>query len=230
MQSNLHVYMRLALVGGTGDIGEGLALRFARDTDVDVLIGSREAEKAERAVDSYEDTLSTHGIDVSLSGYGNAEATRRADVVVLAVPPYYVADTVEAITDALDDETIVVSPAVGMTGDEDGLHYKPPSQGSVAALVADRLPEGVPLVGACTNLSASRLADLDDDVAMDTLVFGDDQDAKDEITELVGRLAGIRPLDAGPLGNAPEIESLTPLLVTLARYNDDLHDAGVRFV
>jgi len=222
--------MRLALVGGTGDIGEGLALRFARDTDVDVLIGSREAEKAGRAVESYEETLSSHGIETSLSGYGNVEATRRADVVVLAVPPYYVADTVESIADELDAETIVVSPAVGMTGDEAGLHYKPPSQGSVAALVSDRLPEGVPLVGACTNLSAGRLADLEDDAEMHTLVFGDHEDAKEQITDLVCQLDGIRPLDAGPLGNAPEIESLTPLLVTLARYNDDLHNAGVRFV
>lgn len=221
--------MEIALLGGTGDIGKALALRFGRDTDVPLAIGSRDAEKAAGAATAYEEELEEYGIERSITGADNTTVTAGADVVVLAVPPYYVTDTVEAVIDNLDD-TIVVSPAVGMSGDQDGLHYKPPSNGSVAELVAATVPDGVPVVGACTNLSADRLADLDESFDMDTIVFGDDEDAKETVSGLVSRLEGVRTLGAGPLVNAAEVESLTALLINVAQNNEDVHDAGVKFV
>lgn len=222
--------MQLALIGGTGDIGEALALRLARDADVDLRIGSRDAAKAEAAVDEYREELDARGFDHSITGADNRAAARGADVVVLSVPPYYVEETVEGLADELGPETILVSPAVGMSGDEDGLHYKPPAAGSVAELVADAAPDEVPVVGACTNLSAERFADLDEAVEMDALVFGDATDAKATVRDVLDDLDGLRTLDAGPLANAPEVESLTPLLINVARYNDELDHAGVRFV
>lgn len=222
--------MQLALLGGTGDIGEALALRFGRDTDVDLWIGSRDEAKAEAAAADYEAELANRGVERSIASADNETATRNCDVVVLSVPPYYAADTVRAVEDGLGEDTVVVSPAVGMTGDADGLHYKPPSAGSVAELIADTVPADAPVVGACTNLSAERLANLDESFEMDTLVFGDDAEAKATVSDLVGRLEGIRPLDLGPLANAAEVESLTPLLINVAKYNDDLHHAGVKFV
>jgi len=221
--------MELALLGGTGDIGEALALRFGRDTDVVLTIGSRTAEKAADAAEDYEAEIAAHGVERSISGVDNATAAADADVVVLAVPPYYVSDTLEAVAGELED-TIVVSPAVGMKGDDDGLHYSPPPQGSVAALAAENVPESVPVVGACTNLSAGRLSDLNEEFEMDTLVFGDDEEAKATVSELVERIDGIRALGAGPLANAAEVESLTPLLINVARNNDGIHNAGVRFL
>lgn len=221
--------MEIALLGGTGDIGKALALRFGRDTDVPLAVGSRDAEKAAGAATAYEEELEEYGIERSITGADNTTVTAGADVVVLAVPPYYVTDTVEAVVDNLDD-TIVVSPAVGMSGDQDGLHYKPPSNGSVAELVAATVPDGVPVVGACTNLSADRLADLDESFDMDTIVFGDDEDAKETVSGLVSRLEGVRTLGAGPLVNAAEVESLTALLINVAQNNEDVHDAGVKFV
>lgn len=221
--------MRIALLGGTGDIGEGLALRFARDTDHEILIGSRDPEKARDAVAEYEDVLEAIGADSNLKGFVNEMAADRADVAVLSVPPYYAGDTVEAVADVLDEETILVTPAVGMQGDDDGLHYHPPSAGSVTELVAKRAPDGVPVVGAFHNLAAGALTDLELEVDLDTLVVGDDSDAKERVIALAEEIEGLRALDVGPLANAAEVESVTPLLINVARYNDDLHDVGVKF-
>ena len=221
--------MRIALLGGTGDIGEGLALRWARDTDHEILIGSRDPEKARDAVESYETTLDAHGASGNLGGFGNEMAADRADVVVLSVPPYHVGDTVEAVSERLDEETILVTPAVGMKGDEDGMHYHPPGTGSVTALVAQRAPDDVPVVGAFHNLAAGKLADLSFAFELDTLVVGDDEAAVGTVSRLAEEIEGLRALSAGPIANAAEVESVTPLVINIARHNDGMADVGVRF-
>ena len=220
--------MKIALLGGTGDIGEGLALRWAFHTDHEVIVGSREAERARGKAEEYETELSSRGLDRSIEGYENAEAAARGDVVVLSVPPWHVADTIEAVADGLG-EAILVSPAVGMKVDEEGAHYRPPDAGSVTRLAAEAAPEGVPVVGAFHNLAADRLANLDVDLDLDTLVVGDDGDAKETVRALAEGIEGLRALDAGPIANAPEVESVTPLVINVARYNDGMHDVGVTF-
>ena len=221
--------MRIALLGGTGDIGQGLALRWAYDTTHEVLIGSRDPERAREKADEYETELDSRGVECEVKGFENAMAADRADVVVLSVPAYHLVDTVEAVADRLDEETVLVSPAVGMKRDEDGLHYNRPGAGSVTALAADAAPEDVPVVGAFHNLAAGRLADLDATLDWDTLLVGDDEDAKDIVADLAEGIEGLRALDAGGLANAAEVESVTPLLINVARENDGLHDLGVKF-
>lgn len=221
--------MRIALLGGTGDIGEGLALRWAYDSDHEVVVGSRDPEKARGKAEEYETELDSRGREVKVNGFENAMAADRADVVVLAVPAYHLADTVDAVSDGIDEETILVTPAVGMKRDDEGFHYNPPGAGSVAALVAEEAPEGVPVVGAFHNLAADRLANLDAEFDWDTLVFGDDPDAKDIVARLAEDIGGLRALDAGGLANAGEVEALTPLLINVAANNDGMHDLGVKF-
>jgi NADPH-dependent F420 reductase len=220
--------MHVALLGGTGDIGEGLALRLARDTDHEVIIGSREAEKATAAASDYESTLADHGIEASMDGLENPAAAGDAEIVVLTVPAYYLADTIEAVAAELDD-AVLVSPGVGMKRDESGMHYNPPSTGSVTELAAKSAPDGTPIAGAFHNLAADRLADLDADIDWDVPVVATDPDTKATVVGLVDELAGLRPLDAGDLSNAAEVESLTPLLINLAANNEGLHDLGVTF-
>jgi hypothetical protein len=221
--------MRIALLGGTGDIGEALALQWAYHTDHEILIGSRDPERARGKAEEYETELDSRGVETDVKGFENAMAADRADVVVLAVPAYHLVDTIESVADRLDEGDILVTPAVGMKRDDDGLHYNPPSAGSVAALAASATPEGVPLVGAFHNLAAGRLADLDAEFDWDTLVFGDDADAKDIVSALTEEIVGLRALDAGGLANAAEVESLTALLINVAANNDGLHALGVKF-
>jgi len=221
--------MHIAILGGTGDIGQGLALRLAADTSHEVTVGSREAERAETKAEEYTTELGSRGLDAGVAGAENPTAAADARVVVLAVPPYHVGDTVEAIADALDPGDVLVSPATGMKRDDEGFHYHKPGAGSVTKIVADAAPDGVAVVGAFHNLAAARLANLDADLGIDTLVIGDDEDAKATVIDVAEGIEGLRPLDAGGIANAPEIEGLTPLLINVASNNDGLHDLGVRF-
>ena len=220
--------MDIALLGGTGDIGEGLALRWAYDTGHEVIVGSRDAERAANKAEEYATELDSRGVESAIAGHENAEAAARADVVVCAVPAYHLTDTIEAVADDLDDGDVLVSPAVGMKRDEDGMHYNKPGAGSVTALAAGAAPDGVSVIGAFHNLAADRLADLDADLDVDTLVVGDD-DAVDTVSALADDIEGLRPVSAGGIANAAEVEALTPLLINIAMNNDGLHDVGVKF-
>lgn len=221
--------MQVAILGGTGDIGEGLVLRFGLDTDHRLVVGSREASRAEHAAAEYERLLRDRTDVPSIRGAENADAARIADVVVLSIPPFHIGDTVEELADELTNDQILVTPAVGMRGDDNGLHYRPPSVGSVTELVAARAPPEVPVVGAFHSLSAERLSDLDAALDIDTLVIADNDAAKETVRNLADEIDGLRSLDGGPLANAAEVESVTPLVINVARYNDDLDDVGVVF-
>ena len=221
--------MRIALLGGTGDIGEGLALRLAADTDHDVVVGSRKAEKARDKAGEYEAELADRGHDVTIHHAENPGATDGADVVVLSVPAYHLSSTIESVAESLDPGSVLVSPAVGMKREEDGMHYNPPDAGSVTALARQVAPADVPVVGAYHNLPAGRLADLDADIDWDVAIVGDDAEAVETVETVTAAVDGLRPLRAGGLGNAAEVESVTALLINLAMHNDDLHQLGVRF-
>jgi len=221
--------MQIAILGGTGDVGEGLALRWAFHADHDIVIGSRDAERARTKADEYETELSSRGTDVTIEGRENTSAVDDADVVVAAVPAYHLVETIESVTDGLAAGTVLVSPAVGMKRDEAGMHYNRPGAGSVTALAEDAAPDDVHVVGAYHNLAAGRLANLDADLSIDVILVGE-EDAVETVAALTESIDGLRTLHAGPIDNAAEVESVTPLLINLARYNDELHDAGVRFV
>jgi NADPH-dependent F420 reductase len=221
--------MNVTLLGGTGDIGEGLALRWARDTDHTVVVGSRDPQRASESVADYERVLADHGTDGDLVGCGNEDAAARGDVVVCAVPPYHLTDTIDAVADALETGDVLVSPAVGMKHDEDGAHYNRPGAGSVTALADRAAPAGVSVVGAFHNLPAAPLADLDFEVDADTPVVGDDEAAVATVVDLAEAIDGLRARRAGGLANAAEAESLTALLINLGDHDADLHDVWVRF-
>ncbi len=222
--------MQISILGGTGAIGEGLARRIARDTDHALEIGSRDADRASNAATRYLGAIRARGYEADIDGADNEAVAARADVVIVAVPPYSITDAIEGISDVLKPGTIIVSPAVGMRSEDDGMHYHRPSAGSVTALANGVAPEGTPVVGAFHTLPADRLIDLDDPLEMDTVVVADDTDARETIIELANEIDGLRALDGGPISNAAEVESVTPLLINLGRYNAPLDHAGFRVV
>ncbi|MCU4973459.1 NADPH-dependent F420 reductase [Halobacteria archaeon AArc-m2/3/4] len=222
--------MRIALVGGTGELGEGLALRLGRDTGFELTIGSRDQRKASECAEAYRRELRRHDVDRRMDAATNESAAAEATVVVLSVPPYYVTETVEAIEPALDSETVLVSPAVGMSGHDDGVRYNPPPAGSVTELVVETAPDDVPVVGAFANVPGARIANLDERIEIDTPVVGDSSAAKEVVIDVVSELDGIRAVDAGPLSNAAAVEAITPFLITLAQQNEGFVDLGVKFV
>ncbi|MHB9288615.1 NADPH-dependent F420 reductase [Halobacteriales archaeon Cl-PHB] len=221
--------MEIALLGGTGDIGQGLALRLAYDTSHDVVVGSRDAQKAQTKAEEYETELASLDRDVTIHSAANPEAAAGAKVVVCSVPAYHLADTIDAVANDLAEGAVLVSPAVGMSRDESGVHYNPPGAGSVTQLAAKAAPDHVSVVGAFHNLAAGKLANLEATLNWDVPMVSDDPDAKDTVMAIASEIDGIRPLDAGDLANAAEVESLTPLLINLAANNSHLHDLGVKF-
>ncbi len=220
--------MRIAILGGTGDIGEGLSLRVAYHTNHEVVIGAADPERARSKAEEYAVELASRGVDRKINGFVHEMAADRGDVVVLAVPTAELGDIIDSIAPRLDADTIVVSTIVRMERDETGWHYNPPPQGSVAEFVAERVPGQTTVVGAFHNLSADRLANLDVSLDVDTLVFGDDTDAVRNVRSLVQDVDGLGTLTAGGMANAAAVESLTPLLLTLGLQND-LHDLSVKF-
>mgnify|MGYP006279806127 CR=1 FL=1 len=214
--------MHVAILGGTGDIGEGLAVRFA-DAGHHVHVGSRDAGKGEEKAAEYAERT---GEDVV--GGTNADAARQADAVVVGVPYEYSVDTLEGVADALPEGAPVVAPVVPMRRTEDGdFVYDPPAAGSATAELRDAAPDGNPVAGAFHNLAANRLAHLDAELGVDVAVCGD-PDAKATAVELADSVEGLRGLDVGGFAVASMVEGLTPLLIDVAMKND-MHDLGVRF-
>lgn len=222
--------MRIGLIGGTGDIGEGLALRWGQATDHTILVGSREKDKAEKVTEQYTSKLSNTDSDgFDLRAVTNREAADLADIIILCLPPDYIIRTVEQFTDVLDEGDIIVSPAVQMHRDEHGFHYDPPDDGSVAEALNQTLSDSMSVVGAFQNIAAGALADLDHDLSADIIVTGNDPEAKGQIMSLAETISGVRALNGGPIETTQLVEGLTPLLINLAMYNDGLHDLNTQF-
>lgn len=139
------------------------------------------------------------------SAVSRIQACVGADVIILSVPPAYVAATIDTDAHTLDDNAILVSPSVEMTRDGSGFHYVQPSNAeSHIAVAAGPAPADNSVVGAFHNISAKRLATLDVELGIDTLVIGDDPDATATVANLAEEIDGLRAVDAGPIANAKE--------------------------
>jgi NADPH-dependent F420 reductase len=201
----------ITILGGTGDQGLGLALRFAR-AGRDVRIGSRAEPRAHEAAASVRERVP----GASVAGFENAQAARRAGdgIVILSVPFEHTANTLKGLRDALQPGAVLVSMGVPLAtaiGDVPG-RVLTVSQGSVAELCASLVPEGVEVVSAFQNVSAHRLAALDSPVECDVIVSGAPQPRRRAMA-LCDDIPGLRAVDGGPLYNARYVESLTALLI-----------------
>lgn len=217
--------MKIAILGGTGDIGEGLALRLAQKHQV--IIGSREAEKAQEAANNYNKLLKDRGMKDDIKGMSNPDATKDSDLVILAVRYQFAIPTLQAVSDVLDGK-IVVTPIVPMSKQK-LCAYTPPEQGSAAKHICSIMPPEIRTVVAFQTLPAPRLADLNDPLGFDVIVCADDEDAKKVVMGLVSDLGNVRPLDGGGLEEAKLVESLTPLLINLAIKNK-MKPLSIKFV
>ncbi len=223
--------MKIALIGGTGDIGEGLALRWGLETDHEILIGSRSKEKAESRVAEYVKKLEAAGRkgEARIVGMANEDAAAQGDVIVLCVEADFALASVRALLPRLMSGRILVSPAVPMVRRGKFFYYTPPPEGSLAVQIAGVLPPDVPIVGAFHTVPAHKLADLDARLDQDVVVLGGFEEAKKTVMGLVAEIPGLRPLDGGPLSASCLVESITPLLVNLAIANKR-KDLGIKFV
>jgi NADPH-dependent F420 reductase len=210
----------IAVIGGTGHEGPGLALRWAKSGQYQVLIGSRQQEKAERVAAELNARLGRNLI----RGLVNPDAAAAADMVVLTVPYSAHVPTLESIRAGLRGK-ILVDVTVPLQPPQVSRVHIPPG-GSAAAEAQALLGSDVRVVAAFQNVGAAHLQDPDHPIESDVLVCGDDKEAKAEVIALA-EAAGMRGLDAGPLQNAVVVEGLTAVLIGInIRYKAKA--AGIR--
>ena len=196
----------VAILGGTGDQGRGLARRFAL-AGHRVLIGSRSAERAQSAAEQL-----GHGV----RGLANADAAREAGVVIAAVPWEGHGELLSALAGELAGK-IVVDCVNPMGFDQQGAYILPVAEGSAAQQAAALLPDSR-VVAAFHHVSAVLLLDPEvDTMDLDVLVLGDDREATDLVQALAARIPGVRGVYAGRLRNCGQIEALTANLVSINR-------------
>lgn len=201
--------MIISFIGGTGEEGMGLALRFAR-AGHDCVIGSRSIEKAAAAVAELRD----HAPALPITGATNEDAAAQGEIVVVTTPYSAQAPTLPPLAAALAGK-LVVSTVVPMAFEAGAASLVPVPEGSAAQQQQALLPRST-IVAAFQNLSARKLlkgGPLDADV----VVCADDASAKTRIMELASAIEGVRGVDGGALANAGLVEGITVLLVSVNR-------------
>ena len=199
----------MGILGGTGPLGRGLALRLAA-AGAQVVIGSRHAERAGAVVAEMHAAWARRRL--AIAGAANDAATD-ADLVVLATPWDAAVPTARDLAEQLRD-SVVVSVANALVRQGREMHALVPPRGSVAVGVQAVLP-GSQVSAAGQHLPADTLADLDAPLGADVLVCADSAEAKAATMDLFGSIDGLRPLDAGSLSSAAAVEAFTAVLVTL---------------
>jgi 8-hydroxy-5-deazaflavin:NADPH oxidoreductase len=202
----------VSIIGASGALGFGLAVRWGR-AGVPVVIGSRDAGRAEEAARRAGDTVP----DGDFTGLENAEAAARAEVVVLTVPFRNQSETLTNLKGVLREGQLVVDATVPLAAAVSGRATRMLGvwQGSAAQQAAEMVPDGVRVVSALHTVSAALLSDVDHALDEDVLVCGDRREDKQLVMELVDRIDGLRAVDAGRLEMARIAESLTALLISI---------------
>lgn len=200
----------VAIVGATGALGFGLALRLGR-AGVAVVIGSRDEARAQEAARRASDAVPA----ASFRGAQNAEAASGAPVVILSVPFRSQSETLTNLKQILEPGQLLVDATVPLAAAVSGKATRTLGvwQGSAAQQAAEMAPEGVRVVSALHTVSAALLTDLDHDLHEDVLVCGDKRADKRELAALLDRIDGLRCVDCGRLEMARYTEQLTPLLI-----------------
>lgn len=212
----------IAVLGGTGPLGSGLALRWARAGEI-VIIGSREAARAQEAAAK----ISARA-GAKVRGDENSAACAAADVVVLAVPYLGHAALVKFLKSHFKSDAVLIDATVPLAA---AIGDRPTRmigvwQGSAAEQAAELVPQGVPVAAAFQNVSAE-LLDGDDPIDCDVIVCSDDARATKIARELADKIPGLRSLDGGKLENARIVEQITALLIAI-NLRQKSHHAGLR--
>jgi 8-hydroxy-5-deazaflavin:NADPH oxidoreductase len=210
--------VNIAILGGTGKEGAGLAMRWAK-VGHSIIIGSRDAERAKAKAVELRDAA--HAIPIV--GHTNAEAAALGEVIVVALPAAGLANTLPETREACRGK-VVVSTVVPLTFGGPRL-FTPPAVGSSAEEVQSLLPESK-VVAAFHHIAAHELADAGHDIECDLLICGADAAAKETVGQL-GRSMGLRVIDVGALSNSGPLEGITAVLATINR-RYKLKNSGIK--
>ena len=223
--------MKIGIIGGTGGMGKGFALRWCINHDV--LIGSRDATKAAQAALDYSKTvIELYGsIKGKISGSDNLSVAKESDVIVLSIPYENIDSTCSNLLSNTKDECVVISPIVPMTKTEAGFEFisfieKKPS---AFELVQKYMKDKTKLVSAFHTVSEKKLADPKLILDSDIFVCGDDQNTVNVVNQLIREIKSLRPIFLGPGSLSYLAEVATPILLN-AMIKNKLKNPGLKIV
>lgn len=229
--------MRIGIFGGTGNMGRGLAIRWALKHEI--LVGSRRLDKARRIAKELSNLARGFyqaEMRGSITGVVNADAAKDAEIILVTLPPEATAPALGDLREHLNPKQIVVSTVVPMTRRKRLFYFTSLAvegtdvpEGRSAAEVIQEIVKPVPVVSAFQTVPAAYLSNIDAILNIDVLIAGDDDLAIAIVSKLVRDIPNLRPLRVGPLENSKWIEAFTPLLLNAAILNG-LHDPSIRIV
>ncbi|HEX6505885.1 MAG TPA: NADPH-dependent F420 reductase [Terriglobales bacterium] len=214
----------IAILGGTGAQGHGLALRWTRAGET-VVIGSRDQRRAEEAAKKIAEQV---GPSARISGMENSAACASTNLCVLTVPFESQAGLLKQLKPAFQPGTVLIDTTVPLAASVGGRASRVLGvwQGSASQQSAELVPKGVTVVAAFHNVSSDILSG-DGTVDCDAVICTDDDDARKVAAGLAAKIPGVRAIDGGKLENARIVEQITALLITInMRYKT--HGAGIR--
>ena len=202
----------VCVVGGTGALGFGLALRLGL-AGIPIVIGSRDAERAREAAERASDQVP----DGQFTGLENHEAVKHAEIVILSVPFRNQSETLTNLKTALTGDHLLIDATVPLAAAVSGKATRTLGvwQGSAAQQALEMAPDGVHVVSAFHTVSAAHLSDLDHRLDEDVLMCGDRREDKMTLAALISTIPGLRPVDCGPLEMARIVEQFTALIISI---------------
>jgi len=202
----------IPIIGGTGALGFGLAVRWAR-AGVAVVIGSRDPARATEAAERVRSRVPESDVE----GLANADAARRGPIVVLTVPFRAQSETLQNLRDDLEPGQILVDCTVPTAAAVSGKATRTIGvwQGSAAQQAQEMVPDGVTVISALHTVGAKALAEGEGPLDEDVLVCGERKADKARVAALIERIPGLRAVNAGALETARIVETLTPLLISI---------------
>jgi 8-hydroxy-5-deazaflavin:NADPH oxidoreductase len=224
--------MKIGIVGGTGGMGEGFALRWC--VNHQIVVGSRDKNKASEVAKNYMKIAQEFYKDKmngNISGDNNFDLAKDLDILILSIPYESINDTCAKLSQVINDNCIIVSPIVPMKWEEKGFTYIPFEEGkkTAAELVADNFKTRSRIVSAFHTISEVKLKKLELNLDADTYICGDDVATVQKIKDLVSEIQGLRPIYLGQLSMTYQAEVLTPMLLNGAKKNK-LKNPGLKLV
>lgn len=223
--------MKIGIIGGTGGMGKGFALRWSQNHDV--IVGSRDAQRAVSSAKEYTD-LATEAfgkINGTISGNDNISAAKESDVLILSIPYENIDSVCSEILSQVKDSCVVVSPIVPMTKTDVGFEFIPIKEGKPFSyqMVAKHMKDKSRLVSAFHVISEKKLINPTLELDYDIFVCGDDVESVEVVNGLINEIKGLRPIYLGPGELSYLAEIATPLLLN-AMIKNKIKNPGIKII
>ncbi len=232
-QNSKHISMKIGIIGGTGGMGEGFALRWC--VNHDIILGSRDKQRAQSVAENHlsaiKNTNYADKITGSIKGDDNISVAKESELLILSIPYENIQSTCKDIENVINEDCIVVSPIVPMSRNQDGFYYIPfvDRKQSAGALVAENLSKCNKVISAFHTISEVKLKNIESSLDADTFICTDNKESLQILNNLVSEIDGLRSIYLGPISLSYQAEVMTPMILNASKQNKLKHP-GIKLV